>query len=73
MPQPAGLAIFFASFSTHSCKPLLNIHDGAVPSEYHDRGISKSLFSKAEEIARRVGCCKLTLGALLGNLIAQSA
>lgn len=71
--KPAGLAICLEGFSTFSCKPLLNIHDVVVLSEYRGRGISKLLLSKAEEIARRIACCKLTLEVLQGNAIAQAA
>lgn len=71
--KPAGLAICLEGFSTFACKPLLNIHDVVVLGEHRGRGISKLLLSKTEEIARRLGCCKLTLEVLQGNLIAQSA
>ncbi len=70
---PAGLAICFEGFSTFACKPLLNIHDVVVNSEYRRRGISKKLLFRAEEIAASLGCCKLTLEVLEGNVIAQSA
>jgi GNAT superfamily N-acetyltransferase len=49
--KPVGLAICLEGFSTFSCKPLLNIHDIVVLSEYRGRGLSKKLLSKAEEIA----------------------
>jgi ribosomal protein S18 acetylase RimI-like enzyme len=68
-----GLAICFEGFSTFACKPLLNIHDIAVIKPYRGRGISKRLLAKAEEIAIRLGCCKLTLEVLEGNTLAQAA
>lgn len=71
--EPAGLAICIEGFSTFACKPLLNIHDLAVAPQFRGRGISKLLLQKAEEIARQLGCCKLTLEVLEGNTIAQSA
>lgn len=71
--EPAGLAICIEGFSTFACKPLLNIHDLAVAPQFRGRGISKLLLRKAEAIARRLGCCKLTLEVLEGNTIAQSA
>ncbi len=71
--SPAGLAICFEGFSTFACKPLLNIHDLMVSKEYRGLGISKKLLYRAEEIAASLGCCKLTLEVLEGNLIAQAA
>lgn len=70
---PVGLAICFEGFSTFSCKPLLNIHDIVVTEEYRGRGISKRLLLRAEETAHALGCCKLTLEVLEGNLVAQAA
>ncbi len=71
--QPVGLTICLEGFSTFACKPLLNIHDIVVLAAYRGRGISKQLLSKAEEIALRLGCCKLTLEVLEGNTVAQAA
>jgi GNAT superfamily N-acetyltransferase len=71
--SPAGLAICFEGFSTFACKPLLNIHDIVVAPGYRGRGISKRLLAKAEEIARRIGCCKITLEVLEGNAVARAA
>ena len=70
---PAGLVNCFEGFSTFACKPLLNIHDVIVISDYRGRGISKKMLNKAEEIAISLGCCKLTLEVLEGNTIAQGA
>ncbi|MDX8399188.1 MAG: GNAT family N-acetyltransferase [Gallionellaceae bacterium] len=69
----AGMAICFEGFSTFACKPLLNIHDLTVGTQYRGRGISKRLLAKVEDIARSLACCKLTLEVLEGNTIAQSA
>lgn len=70
---PVGLAILMEGFSTFACKPLLNIHDVVVLSGYRGQGIAKKLLLKAEEIARTLGCCKLTLEVLEGNKAAQAA
>ncbi len=70
---PAGMAICFEGFSTFACKPLLNVHDLVVARQYRGRGLSKRLLAKAEEIATRLGCCKLTLEVLEGNAVAQAA
>lgn len=71
--EPAGLAICIEGFSSFACKPLLNVHDIVVAPAYRGRGISKGLLAKAEEIARDLGCCKLTLEVLEGNKVAQAA
>lgn len=71
--QPAGLALCIEGFSTFACKPLLNIHDIVVISEYRGRGLSKRLLGRVEEIAQDLGCCKLTLEVLEGNPVAQAA
>jgi ribosomal protein S18 acetylase RimI-like enzyme len=70
---PAGLVVCFEGFSTFACKPLLNIHDVIVAPAFRGKGLSKLLFQKAEEIAIRLGCCKLTLEVLEGNQVAQAA
>ena len=71
--KPAGLAICMEGFSTFACKPLLNVHDMVVAQEFRGRGISRRLLAKAEEIARKLGCCKLTLEVLEGNQVARAA
>jgi GNAT superfamily N-acetyltransferase len=71
--ESAGLLISFEGFSTFACKPLLNLHDIVVSSPFRGRGISKMLMNRAEEIARELGCCKMTLEVLSGNKVAQSA
>ncbi len=71
--NPAGLANCIEGFSTFACKPLLNIHDMVVLTEYRGQGISSQLLKKAEELATSLGCCKLTLEVLEGNKTAQAA
>ncbi len=71
--DPAGLIISFEGFSTFQCKPILNIHDVVVSADHRGKGLSKRLMEKAENVARELGCCKLTLEVLEGNTIAQSA
>ena len=70
--KAAGLAISIEGFSTFSCMPILNIHDLVVPPEFRGRGISKLMLRKIEEIALRLGCCKLTLEVLEGNEVAKN-
>lgn len=71
--KPAGLALCMEGFSSFACKPLLNVHDMVVAREFRGRGISKRLLEKVEEVARKRGCCKLTLEVLEGNQVAQAA
>lgn len=71
--QPAGLINCFESFSTFSCKPLVNIHDIVVLKEYRGNNLSQLMLREVEEIAKRKGCCKLTLEVLSGNEIAKSS
>jgi ribosomal protein S18 acetylase RimI-like enzyme len=70
---PAGLVICFEGFSTFACKPLLNIHDVVVASEFRGKGLAGRMLARVEAIARQRGCCKLTLEVLEGNTAAQSA
>ncbi len=69
----AGLLICIEGFSTFACRPLLNIHDVIVSQSYRGQGLSQKLLLKAEELAIRSGCCKITLEVLEGNQVAQSA
>ena len=69
----AGLAICIEGFSTFACKPLLNIHDLAVGRKFRRRGVAKQLLARIEAIARDMGCCKITMEVLEGNIVAQDA
>jgi GNAT superfamily N-acetyltransferase len=68
-----GLMIVIEGFSTFACQPLLNVHDVVVVSTHRGRGAAKQLFVAAENLARRLGCCKITLEVLEGNRPAQAA
>jgi len=69
--QAVGLINAFEGFSTFACEPLINVHDIVVDSDYRGRGVGKLLLEEIESIARRRGCCKLTLEVLAGNAPAQ--
>lgn len=71
--KPAGLVVCLEGFSTFACRPLLNIHDAIVSAEHRGRGLSKRMLEVAEALAHRLGCCKLTLEVLEGNVVAQAA
>ncbi len=64
---PAGLIICFEGFSTFACRPLLNLHDVVVSDGYRGQGIFRLMLQEVEAIARRLGCCKLTMEVLDGN------
>ncbi len=65
--RPAGLINCFEGFSTFAARPLLNVHDLAVHTDFRGRGIARLLLDAAEQAARRRGCCKLTLEVLSNN------
>lgn len=65
--KPVGLVNCIEGFSTFSCKPLVNVHDVVVLSEYRGRRIGEHMLALAEDIARQRGACKLTLEVLQGN------
>ncbi|MGO1766861.1 GNAT family N-acetyltransferase [Advenella sp. S44] len=65
--EPIGLALCFEGFSTFACKPLLNIHDFAVVPAYRGHGVGKQLLGRVKQLARNLGCCKITLEVLDAN------
>lgn len=71
--KPAGFSNCIEGFSTFKCKPLINIHDFAVNSEFRGRQLSLQLMNKIEEVAISKGCCKITLEVLEGNQVAKNA
>lgn len=71
--QAVGLINCFSGFSTFAARPLLNIHDLVVHRDWRRRGIGQALLAFAEEQARALGCCKLTLEVLSGNAAAMCA
>ncbi len=71
--KPAGLVNCFEAFSTFQCKPLINIHDVVVASDYRGLGLSQRMLANVETIAQERGCCKITLEVLEGNLAARQA
>jgi ribosomal protein S18 acetylase RimI-like enzyme len=68
--QPAALINCFEGFSTFNCKPLINIHDLIVATEFRGMGLSTKMLTMVEEIAIERDCCKLTLEVLEKNYIA---
>lgn len=71
--QPAGLINCFEAFSTFKCKPIVNIHDVSVKSEYRGKKISHKLLEAVQQEATKRGACKLTLEVLEGNDVARKS
>ena len=71
--KAAGLVNAIQGFSTFKAKPLMNIHDITVLSEYRGKGLSRLLMAAVENLAREQDCCKLTLEVLQGNEVAKAA
>lgn len=65
--EAIGIAVCFVGFSTFRARPLLNVHDLAVLPEYRGKGAGRALLQAAEDHARRLGCCRLTLEVLESN------
>ena len=71
--EAAGLINCFEGVSTFRAQPLLNVHDITVTPRYRRRGIATALLRQAEQAARELGCCKVTLEVLEGNIAAARA
>lgn len=70
--EPIGLLNAFETLSTFRAKPLINVHDLAVTTNWQRKGVGRALMMEVENIARERGCCKLTLEVLENNLSAQA-
>ena len=71
--KPIGLINCFQGYSTFKAKPLLNVHDIAVLAGHRGQGVGQALLQAAEAHARSLGCCKLTLEVLSGNVPAMAS
>jgi len=71
--NPAALVNFVEGFSTFSAKPLVNVHDLVVHSDFRGRGLSHRLLEFVERAAADLGCCKVTLEVLSENEIAKKS
>jgi len=59
--EAVGFATCFLGYSTFRARPLLNIHDIAVLPAWRGRSAARALLEGIEQLARELGCCKLTL------------
>ena len=71
--EAVGAINCFAGFSTFAALPLLNVHDIVVLKNLRGQGIGQALLAWAEERARQLGCCKLTLEVLSNNTRAMAS
>ena len=71
--EAVGLIDCFAGFSTFAARPLLNVHDIVVRDGLRRQGIGQALLAWADERARQLGCCKLTLEVLSNNTQAMAS
>jgi GNAT superfamily N-acetyltransferase len=65
--EPAGFALFFATFSTFRGQPGLYLEDIFVRSEYRGRGIGKALLATVARLAVERGCGRLEWSVLDWN------
>lgn len=71
--EAVGLINCFLGYSTFKAKPLMNVHDLIVLPRRRGLGIGQMLLAAAEQHARSLGCCKLTLEVLTGNATALAS
>jgi len=69
--HPVALANCLEGFSTFAARPLLNIHDVVVAPRVRGHGVACQLLARVEQLARQLGCCKVTLEVLEGNRSAR--
>jgi GNAT superfamily N-acetyltransferase len=62
-----GIATCFVGFSTFKAKPLINIHDLAVHSDFHGQRIGTQLIDAVIAYARELDCCAITLEVRCDN------
>lgn len=65
--EPVGLATLIESFSAFNAAPALNVHDLAVLEDHRGQGIGGQLLEATEEMAREMGCTRVTLEVLPDN------
>jgi GNAT superfamily N-acetyltransferase len=68
---PVGLINCFPGYSSFKARPLLNIHDVVVHSDYRGKGIGTLLIEAVEMEAKTAGYCKLTLEVRTDNIAKQ--
>jgi GNAT superfamily N-acetyltransferase len=56
---PAGMAIYFTTYSTFLAQPGLYLEDLFVKPEYRGRGVGKALLLDLAKLANRRGCGRM--------------
>jgi ribosomal protein S18 acetylase RimI-like enzyme len=69
--QVVGYAVGFVNFSTFLAKPMFNIHDFFVMSEFRGLGLGNQLMNQLTLIAQEKKCKKISLEVRSDNLVAQ--
>ena len=62
-----GFATCFLGYSTFQAMPLLNVHDIAVLPPWRGRGAARLLLDAIADLARSLGCCRVTLEVCSDN------
>lgn len=71
--RAVGLVNCMEGYSTFKAKPLINIHDLIVHSDWRGQGVGQRLMQAVEQEARSKGACKITLEVLTGNRTAMQS
>jgi GNAT superfamily N-acetyltransferase len=71
--RAVGLVNCMEGYSTFKAKPLINIHDLIVHSEWRGQGVGQRLMQAVEHVAHSKGACKITLEVLTGNHTAMQS
>ncbi len=71
--RAVGLVNCMEGYSTFKAKPLINIHDLIVHSDWRGQGVGQRLMQAVEQEARSKGACKITLEVLTGNHTAMQS
>lgn len=71
--RAAGLANCFEGYSTFKAKPLINVHDIVVHSDWRGQGVAQQLMQAVQAEARARAACKITLEVLTGNHTAMKS
>jgi GNAT superfamily N-acetyltransferase len=71
--RAVGLVNCMEGYSTFKAKPLINIHDLIVHSDWRGQGVGQRLMQAVEHVARSKGACKITLEVLTGNRTAMQS
>ncbi|MBV7298398.1 GNAT family N-acetyltransferase [Enterovibrio paralichthyis] len=69
--QPAGCAVCFESYSTHSNKNVMNIHDFMVSGKFRGKGLGKAQLTGIEQYCRENNYVKITLEVAGDNEVAK--